>query len=105
MFCWTRFFASNKIICCEVPRYSCKRFSAIIALSDILATSGVLAQTANPETSDDQANASAPTPRHLGRNITLASQYIVRGFHQTFGKSALQGGVNYATANGVLFGA
>lgn len=37
-------------------------------------------------------------------NVTFASQYISRGFQQTWGKPALQGGLDYANPNGFLSG-
>ncbi|ENW99456.1 hypothetical protein F900_02622 [Acinetobacter modestus] len=37
-------------------------------------------------------------------NITAASQYISRGFQQTWGKPALQGGLDYNHANGFYAG-
>ncbi|MES2075759.1 MAG: TorF family putative porin [Pseudomonadota bacterium] len=40
----------------------------------------------------------------LTANVTLASQYISRGFRQTWGKPALQGGADYAFPNGFSVG-
>ncbi len=37
-------------------------------------------------------------------NITFASQYISRGFQQTWGKPALQIGLDYANPNGLFVG-
>jgi len=37
-------------------------------------------------------------------NVTFASQYISRGFQQTWGKPALQGGLDYANPNGFFVG-
>ncbi|MFH4289212.1 TorF family putative porin, partial [Acinetobacter baumannii] len=37
-------------------------------------------------------------------NVTFASQYISRGFQQTWGKPALQGGLDYANPNGFFAG-
>ena len=57
------------------------------------------AQTAAP------APAAAETPEHtLTANISLASSYRFRGIDQTFGKPALQGGVDYAHASGFYAG-
>lgn len=106
MFISTKFSASNEIIHCQLPKYSCKRFSIIMALSGIIVTGGAYAQTVNPEVSGDQTNAatSAPPASPWSANITLASQYIARGFRQTWGHPALQGGIDYAAPNGMFFG-
>ncbi|ENU30859.1 hypothetical protein F991_01202 [Acinetobacter sp. CIP-A165] len=37
-------------------------------------------------------------------NITVANQYVSRGFQQTWGKPALQGGLDYAHPNGLFVG-
>lgn len=37
-------------------------------------------------------------------NVTLVSQYVSRGFRQTWGKPALQGGFNYAHPSGFFAG-
>uniref|UniRef100_UPI001C07696C TorF family putative porin n=1 Tax=Acinetobacter nosocomialis TaxID=106654 RepID=UPI001C07696C len=37
-------------------------------------------------------------------NVTFASQYISRGFQQTWGKPALQGGLDYANPSGFFVG-
>ena len=62
----------------------------------------VAAQTASPEA------AVAPpteTPEHtLTANLGLFSSYRFRGIDQSFGKPALQGGVDYAHASGFYAG-
>lgn len=40
----------------------------------------------------------------LSANLTVASQYVSRGFRQTWGKPALQGGVDYAGGSGFSAG-
>lgn len=37
-------------------------------------------------------------------NVTIASQYVSRGFRQTWGKPAIQGGVDYAHPSGLFAG-
>lgn len=60
----------------------------------------VMAQEATPA-----APAAAPAPEHtLSANLGLFSSYRFRGIDQTFGKPALQGGVDYAHASGVYLG-
>ena len=44
----------------------------------------------------------AATP--VSANVTLASQYISRGFRQTWGQPALQGGIDYAHSSGWSLG-
>jgi uncharacterized protein (TIGR02001 family) len=53
------------------------------------------------ETLPQAATASAAP---LTANLTLASQYVSRGFRQTWGKPAVQGGVDYAWGNGFSVG-
>ncbi len=64
----------------------------------------VMAQTAAPapEAAAPAAEA-APAPA-LTSNIGLASSYRFRGIDQTFGKPALQGGVDYAHSSGFYVG-
>lgn len=45
-----------------------------------------------------QAQSAAPSP--ITGNLTLTTQYISRGFQQTWGKPALQGGFDYAHPSG-----
>lgn len=47
-----------------------------------------------------ETTATAP----LSANLTLASQYVSRGFQQTWGKPALQGGLDYSHPSGVFAG-
>ncbi|WER48013.1 TorF family putative porin [Cupriavidus sp. WKF15] len=42
----------------------------------------------------------AASPSPLSANMTLTSQYVSRGFRQTWGKPAVQGGVDYAHPSG-----
>jgi len=50
------------------------------------------------------AAAPAPPPSPLTANVTLTSQYVSRGFRQTWGKPAIQGGVDYAHSSGLFAG-
>ncbi len=50
------------------------------------------------------APASAPPTSPLTANVTLASQYVSRGFRQTWGKPAIQGGFDYAHSSGLFAG-
>jgi uncharacterized protein (TIGR02001 family) len=59
------------------------------------ATTPVLAQTSTD---------SAPAVSPFTTNVTLTSQYMSRGFRQTWGKPALQGGFDYAGPNGFSAG-
>ncbi len=62
------------------------------------------AQTAATETTAAPASDAEPAASPLSANITLASQYVSRGFRQTWGKPALQGGVDYVHASGFSVG-
>ncbi|WP_338759779.1 TorF family putative porin [Massilia sp. METH4] len=46
------------------------------------------------------ADATAPTVPALTANVALTSQYVSRGFRQTWGKPAVQGGIDYALPGG-----
>jgi uncharacterized protein (TIGR02001 family) len=49
--------------------------------------------------------ADAPaSPHTFTSNVALASNYIFRGLSQTFGKPALQGGMDYAHSSGIYAG-
>ena len=73
-------------------RLACTILSAALSIP-------AAAQTAAP------APAAAETPEHtLTANISLASSYRFRGIDQTFGKPALQGGVDYAHVSGFYAG-
>ncbi len=52
-----------------------------------------------------QATAPKPVPASpLTANLSLVSSYRFRGIDQTFGKPALQGGVDYTHASGLYVG-
>lgn len=53
---------------------------------------------------DAGAPAAASAAAPLTANLTLSSQYISRGFRQTWGKPALQGGFDYADPSGFSAG-
>lgn len=44
------------------------------------------------------------SPWTVTANVTLASQYVSRGFRQTWGQPALQGGLDYANPSGFFVG-
>lgn len=50
------------------------------------------------------AQQAAASPHSLSGNISLVSDYRFRGIMQTFGKPALQGGVDYAHTSGIYLG-
>jgi uncharacterized protein (TIGR02001 family) len=51
-----------------------------------------------------QSTHATETTSPYSANITAASQYVSRGFQQTWGKPALQGGLDYNHANGFYAG-
>ncbi|HLX02902.1 MAG TPA: TorF family putative porin [Trinickia sp.] len=62
---------------------------------------------ANPADPPAPAAAAAPAPAAaspLTANVTLASQYVSRGFRQGWGKPAIQGGFDYAHSSGLFVG-
>ncbi len=50
------------------------------------------------------AQAAAQSPHSLAGNVGLFSSYRFRGIDQTFGKPALQGGIDYSHASGLYLG-
>lgn len=46
----------------------------------------------------------APAASPFTANVTLASQYVSRGFRQTWGKPAIQGGFDYTHSSGLFAG-
>jgi uncharacterized protein (TIGR02001 family) len=75
-----------------------KKVSIAIALASAFAIPAV-AQTAAPA-----APAAEASPHTLTGNVGLFSSYRFRGIDQTYGKPALQGGVDYAHASGLYAG-
>ena len=59
-----------------------------------------MAQTAAPAA----AEAAPASPPPLTANISLISDYRFRGIDQTYGKPALQGGIDYAHSSGLYVG-
>ncbi|MDB5848709.1 MAG: choline dehydrogenase [Rhodoferax sp.] len=65
-------------------------------------TAAPAAPAAAPAAAPDAAAAPAVSP--WSANVTVASQYISRGFRQSWGRPALQGGVDYADPSGFSAG-
>lgn len=59
---------------------------------------GLLAASAHAQ------SPAAPAGATVTSNVTLVSQYVSRGFRQTWGKPALQGGVDYVHPSGMSAG-
>jgi uncharacterized protein (TIGR02001 family) len=59
--------------------------------------------TTTPATAQTSTE-STPAVSPFTANVTLTSQYISRGFRQTWGKPALQGGFDYSGPNGFSAG-
>lgn len=68
------------------------------------ALSGVLLSSLPLVAQAQNVTDSVATPAPLTGNLTLTSQYISRGFRQTWGKPALQGGLDYADPSGFSAG-
>jgi uncharacterized protein (TIGR02001 family) len=62
-----------------------------------------LAQSADSAAAPLTTEAISATPAFTA-NATIASQYVSRGFRQTWGKPAIQGGVDYAHPSGWFAG-
>lgn len=68
-----------------------------------LLTAFLLAAAVPAHAGDDEALAAAPTAT-LSTTVTLASQYVSRGMRQTWGRPALQAGLDYAHPSGWSLG-
>lgn len=76
-----------------------------LAAAVTLAVPGTaLAQEGGQSPAQDPPGADAAQAGPLSANITVASQYVSRGFRQTWGKPALQGGLDYAGPGGFAAG-
>lgn len=53
---------------------------------------------------DAPAAPEAKSPHTITGNLTLASSYRFRGIDQTFGKPAIQGGIDYSHESGIYLG-
>jgi len=76
-----------------------------------LALAGAFAMPAFAQTSSSDATGAPPAtaaepagPHTLTGNMTIASSYRFRGIDQTFGKPALQGGIDYSHESGIYVG-
>ncbi len=70
-----------------------------------LLAASIAAAFAFPSASYAQASAAAPaSPHTFTGNVGLFSSYRFRGIDQTFGKPALQGGIDYSHASGIYLG-
>lgn len=69
-----------------------------------LGISGLLLLPALPVLAQTTIDQTPAAPQLFSANVTLASQYISRGFRQTWGKPALQGGFDYTGPNGFSAG-
>ncbi|WP_116140998.1 TorF family putative porin [Trinickia diaoshuihuensis] len=84
---------------------------ASAAFAQTADTGGASASAATAASADPASPASAAAPAAapaaaspFTANVTLASQYVSRGFRQTWGKPAIQGGFDYTNPNGLFAG-
>lgn len=75
------------------------------SLTPCLLASALLVLLQAPLQAQNSVDSAAAAPATaLSANLTLTSQYISRGFRQTWGKPAVQGGLDYADASGFSLG-
>ncbi len=70
------------------------------SLSSRLLPAFLLAAALPSAHADAGANTASPAALSFTSNVTLTSQYVSRGMRQTWGRPALQGGVDVAHASG-----
>ena len=74
-------------------------------MKKLLIASALAAAFAAPAVAQTAAPADAPaSPHSLTANVGVFSSYRFRGIDQTYGKAALQGGVDYAHESGLYVG-
>ena len=84
--------------------------AALAQSADASGASGAAATPATtPADAPSASTASAPSAAPAATspftaNVTLASQYVSRGFRQGWGKPAIQGGIDYAHPSGLFAG-
>ncbi len=71
----------------------------ILGIASLIMSTGVV----HAEQVNEQVNEQEKISPYSA-NVTFASQYISRGFQQTWGKPALQIGLDYANPNGLFVG-
>lgn len=71
-----------------------------LSLASVLAM--LLQAPLHAQNAADSTPAASASP--LSANLTVTSQYISRGFRQTWGKPAVQGGLDYADPSGFSLG-
>lgn len=83
-----------------------KQFSVLCLTLLVAAAQAQTADTAAAPTPDAGTKAVPPASSAwpVAANVTLASQYVSRGFRQTWGQPALQGGFDYAHPSGFSAG-
>jgi hypothetical protein len=74
------------------------------AMRESIVTLGLAGALAAPALASAQQAAVPASPHTLTGNVGLFSSYRFRGIDQTFGKPALQGGVDYSHASGIYLG-
>lgn len=95
-------FASRRALQGALPLMLCQALAAQAQTSDDAAAT--LAVAPVPQVTATVPPAEAAAPSLLTANMTLTSQYVSRGFRQTWGKPAVQGGIDYAHPSGFSAG-
>lgn len=95
-------FASKRALQGALPLLLCQALSAQAQTSAEAETTLAVAPVPQVTATVPPAEAASPAP--LSANLTLTSQYVSRGFRQTWGKPAVQGGIDYAHPSGFSAG-
>ncbi|WP_354686819.1 TorF family putative porin [Cupriavidus necator] len=97
-----KYSASRLALQGALPLMLCQALAAQAQTSDDAATTLAVAPVPQVTATVPPAEAAAPSP--LTANMTVTSQYVSRGFRQTWGKPAVQGGIDYAHPSGFSAG-
>ena len=95
-------FASKRALQGALPLLLCQALGAQAQANASGETT--LAVAPVPQVTATVAPAEAAATAPLSANLTLTSQYVSRGFRQTWGKPAVQGGIDYAHPSGFSAG-
>ena len=78
--------------------------SSTAASAPAVGATTAAADSASSTAAAQPAAPAAPAASPFTANVTLASQYVSRGFRQTWGKPAIQGGFDYTHSSGLFAG-
>ena len=77
---------------------------AHLTFLSITLSASLVTMLSAPAQAQAQTAAAAPEASPIAGNFAITSNYVSRGFTQSWGKPAVQGGIDYAHASGLFLG-